>query len=67
MLPGFVALIAALAFADNTKPVVEFFAPGGTVDAHKTPGALGPAARSVRCSQSVRCESIDSFPLGQSF
>jgi L-asparaginase/Glu-tRNA(Gln) amidotransferase subunit D len=30
-LPGFACLIAASAFADDTKPVVEFFATGGTI------------------------------------
>ena len=31
MLSGFACLIAASAFADDTKPVVEFFATGGTI------------------------------------
>jgi L-asparaginase len=31
MLSGLACLIAASAFADDTKPVVEFFATGGTI------------------------------------
>ena len=51
MLSGFACLIAASAFADDTKPVVEFFATGGTI-AMKI-DAIKPAPVPATCGEDL--------------